>query len=134
MNRCKNLYFGLTIILLIGTSLWSQFVEVNAVLDMRRLGEGDRQLFETLTEDIENYLLNTPFVADIGHLSISIDCRIVLESVSHGGRQNTINAQAIFSNKLDQYFYAKAIQFPYDRGKKMYFTTSFEPLASLLDY
>ena len=134
MNRCKNLYFGLTIILLIGTSLWSQFVEVNAVLDMRRLGEGDRQLFETLTEDIEYYLLNTQFAADIGDLSISIDCRIIFETVSHRGSQNTINAQAIFSNKLDQYFYAKAIQFPYDRGRKMYFTTTFEPLTSFLDY
>ena len=65
---------------------------------------------------------------------MTIDLRLVLESVSSGGNQITINAQAIFSNKLDQYFYAKSIQFPYERGRKMYYTTTFEPMASFLDY
>ena len=73
-----------------------------------------------------------------------VDIRLVLESVSQGGSQITINAQAIFVNKqvqpdgnlktLDQYFYAKGIQFPYSRGRKMFYTTVFEPLASFLDY
>ena len=134
MNWSKYLYLALTAFILIETGLWSQFVEVNAELDMRRLSEGDRQLFETLTEDIENYYLNTPFATDLEDLDMLIDLRLVLESVSRGGNQTTINAQAIFSNKLDQYFYAKSIQFPYERGRKMYYTTTFEPLASFLDY
>ena len=134
MNWSKYLYLALTVCILIETGLWSQFVEVNAELDMRRLSEGDRQLFETLTEDIENYYLNTPFAADLDDLDMTIDLRLVLESVSRGGNQITINAQAIFSNKLDQYFYAKSIQFPYERGRKMYYTTTFEPMASFLDY
>ena len=63
-----------------------------------------------------------------------IDFRLVLESVSRGGNQTVIKAQALFSNKLDQYFYAKSIQFPYEPGRKIYYTTIFEPLASFLDY
>mgnify|MGYP000969972411 FL=1 len=134
MNWSKYLYLALTACILMETGLWSQFVEVNAELDMRRLSEGDRQLFETLTKDIENYYLNTPFAADLDDLDMTIDLRLVLESVSRGGNQITINAQAIVSNKLDQYFYAKSIQFPYEKGRKMYYTTTFEPLASVLDY
>ena len=124
----------MTIFLFVGTNLWSQFVDVNVELDMRRLSEGDRQLFESLKEDLESYYLNTQFLANSDDLNMAIDLHLVLESVFHGGNQITINAQAIFSNKLDQYFYAKSIQFPYERGRKMYYTTTFEPLASFLDY
>ena len=134
MVQNKYLHYSIAFFLLIGSFSWSQFKEVNAELDLRRLSEGDRQLFTTLAEDIENYLLNTQFSADANDLELVIDIRLVLESVSHGGRGTSINAQAIFSNKLDQYFYAKGIQFPYSQGRKMYYTTVFDPLASFLDY
>ena len=130
----KYLNFSTAIFLLIGSFSWAQFIEVNAELDLRRISEGDRQLFITLAEDIENYFLNTQFSATTNDLEIIVDIRLVLESVSQGGSQTTINAQAIFSNKMDQYFYAKGIQFPYSQGRKMFYTTVFEPLASFLDY
>ena len=134
MVQNKYLHYSVVFFLLIGSFSWSQFIEVNAELDLRRLSEGDRQLFTTLAEDIENYLLNTQFSVDANDLELVIDIRLVLESVSRGGSQTSINAQAIFSNKLDQYFYAKGIQFPYSQGRKMYYTTAFDPLASFLDY
>ena len=134
MVQNKYLHYSVAFFLLIGSFIWSQFIEVNAELDLRRLSEGDRQLFTTLAEDIENYLLNTQFSADANDLEVVIDIRLVLESVSRGGSQTSINAQAIFSNKLDQYFYAKDIQIPYPQGRKMYYTTAFDPLASFLDY
>ena len=134
MVQNKYLHYSVAFFLLIGSFSWSQFIEVNAELDLRRLSEGDRQLFTTLAEDIENYLLNTQFSADANDLEVVIDIRLVLESVSRGGSQTRINAQAIFSNKLDQYFYAKGIQFPYSKGRKMYYTPAFDPLASFLDY
>jgi len=134
MVQNKYLHYSVAFFLLIGSFSWSQFIEVNAELDLRRLSEGDRQLFTTLAEDIENYLLNTQFSVDDNDLEVVIDIRLVLESVSRGGSQTSINAQAIFSNKLDQYFYAKGIQFPYSQGRKMYYTTAFDPLASFLDY
>ena len=144
MVQNKYLHYSVAFFLLIGSFSWSQFIEVNAELDLRRLSEGDRQLFTTLAEDIENYLLNTQFSATTNDLEMIVDIRLVLESVSQGGSQTTINAQAIFVNKqvqpdgnlktMDQYFYAKGVQFPYSRGRKMYYTTSFDPLASFLDY
>ena len=135
-NMIQNKYFDFStvIFLFIGSFAWSQFVEVNAELDMRRLSEGDRQLFDTMAEDIENYYLNTQFSADVSDLEMVVDIRLVLESVSTGGSQTTINAQAIFSNKLDQYFYAKGIQFPYEKGRQIIYTSIFDPLASFLDY
>jgi hypothetical protein len=144
MIHQKYLNFSTAIFLLIGSFSWAQFIEVNAELDLRRISEGDRQLFITLAEDIENYFLNTQFSATTNDLEMIVDIRLVLESVSQGGSQTTINAQAIFVNKqvqpdgnlktLDQYFYAKGIQFPYSQGRKMFYTTVFEPLASFLDY
>ena len=135
-NMIQNKYFNFStvIFLLTGSFVWSQFVEINAELDMRRLSEGDRQLFDTMADDIENYYLNTQFSADVSDLEMVIDIRLVLESVSRGGSQTTINAQAIFSNKLDQYFYAKGIQFPYEKGRQIIYTSIFDPLASFLDY
>ena len=135
-NMIQNKYFNFStvIFLLTGSFVWSQFVEINAELDMRRLSEGDRQLFDTMADDIENYYLNTQFSTDVSDLEMVIDIRLVLESVSRGGSQTTINAQAIFSNKLDQYFYAKGIQFPYEKGRQIIYTSIFEPLASFLDY
>ena len=144
MIHHKYLNFSTAIFLLIGSFSWAQFIEVNAELDLRRISEGNRQLFTTLAEDIENYFLNTQFSATTDDLEMIVDIRLVLESVSQGGSQTTINAQAIFANKhvqpegnlktLDQYFYAKGIQFPYSQGRKMFYTTVFEPLASFLDY
>ena len=144
MIHHKYLNFSTAIFLLIGSFSWAQFIEVNAELDLRRISEGDRQLFITLAADIEIYFLNTQFSATTNDLEMIVDIRLVLESVSQGGSQTTINAQAIFVNKqvqpdgslktLDQYFYAKGIQFPYSQGRKMFYTTVFEPLASFLDY
>ena len=144
MIHHKYLNFSTAIFLLIGSFSWAQFIEVNAELDLRRISEGNRQLFITLAEDIENYFLNTQFSATTNDLEMIVDIRLVLESVSQGGSQPTINAQAIFVNKqvqpdgslktLDQYFYAKGIQFPYSQGRKMFYTTAFEPLVSFLDY
>ena len=136
LNMIQNKFFNFStvIFLLTGSFAWSQFVEINVELDMRRLSEGDRQLFDTMADDIENYYLNTQFSADVSDLEMVIDIRLVLESVSRGGSQTTINAQAIFSNKLDQYFYAKGIQFPYEKGRQIIYTSIFEPLASFLDY
>ena len=58
-NMIQNKYFNFStvIFLLTGSFAWSQFVEVNAELDMRRLREGDRHLFDTMAEDIENRIL-----------------------------------------------------------------------------
>ena len=134
MIQNKYFNFSTVIFLLTGSFAWSQFVEVNAELDMRRLSEGDRQLFDNMAEDIKNYYLNTQFSADVNDLEMVINIRLVLESVSRGGSQTTINAQAIFSNKLDQYFYAKGIQFPYEKGRQIIYTSIFDPLASFLDY
>ena len=120
----------------LGSMGWGQFIEVNVDLDMRRLSEGDRQLFNSIVEDMKQYYLNTLFSPEVDDLKMSIDFHLVLESVSRGGSQTTINAQAIFTNKRDQYFYAKGIQFPYSKGQKIIYTPSFDldPLASFLNY
>ena len=58
--------------LLIGSLAWSQFIEVNAHIDMRRLSDGDRQIFISLAEDIKNYSLNAQFSSVVSDLGMSI--------------------------------------------------------------
>ena len=111
-----------------------QFIGVDVNVDLRRLSEGDRQLFHTIAEDIEEYFLNTQFAQEAADLEIQIEFRLILESVSYGGSQTIVNAQAICTNISDQYFYAKGVQFPYAKGKKVMHTSSFDPLTTFLDY
>ena len=134
MVRGKYICLFFIGLMTLGSIGWSQFVEINVDLDMRRISEGDRQLLNTLREDIEQYYLNTQFSPDVIDLGLAIDIHLVLESVTHGGNQTTINAQAIFTNKLDQYFYAKGIQFPYSKSQRVIYTSQFNPLASFLNY
>ena len=136
MKNKKYLPIFLIWLISLGSMGWGQFIEVNVDLDMRRLSEGDRQLFNSIAEDMKQYYLNTLFSPDVDDLKMSIDFHLVLESVSQGGSQTTINAQAIFTNKRDQYFYAKGIKFPYAKGQKIIYTPSFnlDPLASFLNY
>ena len=61
MIQSNYFNYSMVLFLLLGTLIWPQFIEVNAELDLRRISEGNRQLFTTLVEDIENYFLNTQF-------------------------------------------------------------------------
>ena len=122
------------ILLMSASILFSQFIEVEVDVDLRRLSEGDRQLLHSLENDIKEYFLNTEFFSDASDLELIINFRLVLESVLTSGSQTTINAQAITTNKLDQYFYAKGVQFPYHKGNKIVHDSIFDPLALFLDY
>lgn len=113
---------------------FSQFLEANVEIDMRRLSEGERQLLYTLDKDLSEYFINNQFSSDASDFEMIIDFRLVLESISTSGSQTTINAQAILTNKLDQNFYAKGIQFPYNKGQKIIQDSIFDPLAIFLDY
>ncbi len=134
MNRTKYIYYKLIFYLVIGCTAWTQFIEVNVEIDIRRLNDSEKQLFDNFSEEVKNYYLNTQFGTDISDLNIELFSRFIIESITYGGNQPSINAQAIISNNSDQYFYAKSLQFPYSQGKKMYFTSSFDPLVSFLDY
>ena len=116
------------------TISFGQFLELDVDIDMRRLGEGERQLLHSLKDDLKEYFLNTQFSSDASDLDLIITFRLVVESISTSGSQTIINAQAILTNKLDQYFYAKGIQFPYFKGYKILHDSIFDPLAIFLDY
>ena len=132
--KYKKSIIHVTLILLMTFSVgFSQFFEVEVEVDMKRLSEGDRQLLYSLKDDLKEYFMNTQF-SDDSDLELIIHFRLVVESVSTSGSQTTINAQAILTNKFDQYFYAKGVQFPYHKGNKIIYDSIFDPLALFLDY
>ena len=128
--------YSINVILLILMTFsigFSQFFEVEVEVDMRRLSEGDRQLLYSLKDELKKYFMNTQFSED-SDIELIIHFRLVIESISTSGSQTAINAQAILTNKLDQYFYAKGVQFPYHKGNKIVHDSIFDPLALFLDY
>ena len=134
MLQEKYLRIYFILLFSIGGMAKGQFIGVDVNVDLRRLSEGDRQLFHTIATDIEEYFLNTQFAQEVTDLEIQIEFRLILESVSYGGSQTVVNAQAICTNTFDQYYYAKGVQFPYSKGKKIMYTSSFDPLSTFLDY
>ena len=131
-----KIYIHIYFIVLLGITglLNGQFIAVDVDIDLRRLSEGDRQLFSTLADDIKDYFINTEFSPEVADLEIQVEFRLILESISYSGSQTIVNAQAICINKYDQYFYAKGVQFPYSKGMKILYTNFFDPLSTFLDY
>ena len=81
--------------------VFTQFINVKAELDLRRINESDRIIFNNFSNDIENYFSNTQFGSDLDDLELVIHCRLILESISRTNSQNIINAMAIFNNNSE---------------------------------
>ena len=126
-----NLVFRAIITL---TILRGQFSDINIDVELGRISESERQILTTLRYEINNYYLDNHYSEELEDLSINIDFLLIIESVSSSGNQFVINAQAFISNKSDQNYYAKGIQFPYKMNQKIQHNFSFDPLSSLLDY
>ena len=58
MLQEKYLQIYFILLFAIGGIAEGQFIGADVNVDLRRLSEGDRQLFHTIAEDIEEYFLN----------------------------------------------------------------------------
>mgnify|MGYP001239564023 CR=1 FL=1 len=112
----------------------AQFNDVNVKLDLRRINDGDRHLFDSFSQNIEKYYVNTQFSPEVDDFELEIEIHFVIENIMNANGETLISAQAIFTNKSDQYFYAKGVEFPYSKGRRFYYSTEFDHLSSFLNY
>ena len=121
-------------IMLLASLIFPQFEEVNVVIDTRQVRENDRFIFDSLDDDVSQYLTNNKFTDNAFELELYLDIHFVIESYSSSDNKKIVNAQMILTNQADQHFYAKGVDFPYSKGQALSFSTMFSPLTSVLDY
>ena len=131
----KRLRFLLTTITILLSLSFSQFVDVKVDLDIRQLrGERERKLLLSFEDRIQSYFLSTEFAPEATDIEMVLDIHFVIESVSIKGNEASVSAQVLASNRLDQQYFTNGVEFPYSQGQSIFFTPSFDNLASLLDY
>jgi len=124
----------LFIILQFITLIFPQFEEVNVIIDTRQVRENDLFIFESLGNEVSQYLVNNKFTDNTFDLEIFLNIHFIIESYSSSNNNKIVNAQLILSNQADQHFYAKGADFPYIKGQALSFLSIFSPLTSILDY
>jgi len=121
-------------IMLLTSLIFPQFEEVNVIIDTRQVRENDRLIFESLGDDVSQYLINNKFIDNAFDLEMFLDIHIIIESYSSSDNKKIVNAQMILTNQVDQHYYAKGVDFPYSKGQALTFSHMFSPLTSILDY
>ncbi|MFQ6615963.1 MAG: DUF4835 family protein [Fidelibacterota bacterium] len=117
------------------SSLTAQFGSVEVSLDVQRLKEGDRRITQEIPRQLQLFFSGTPWDEEYSDLQIPVFIQMVFESVSEKGGERVYSAQCLFSNRLDQRYLARVIQFPYSSGQGiLYSPVIFEPLASAMEF
>lgn len=121
---------------IIGSSpIFPQFVDVQVTIDDTRLKENHRRITSGLKNQIKMFFETTPWDQEYSDLKIPLSIHLIFDTVSDKGGTNVYSAQCLFSNGLDQRYFAKAVQFPYTSGQGItYSPVVFEPLASTLQF
>lgn len=121
---------------IIGSSiLLAQFVDIQVTIDDTRLKENHRRITGGLKNQIKMFFEMTPWDQEYSDLQIPLSIHLIFDTVSDKGGTNVYSAQCLFSNELDQRYFAKAVQFPYSSGQGItYSPVVFEPLASTLQF
>lgn len=120
--------------ILISSFVFGQFEEVKIKIDTRQIKENDKLVFESLASDIVQYYTNNNFIDNSYELNLFIEIHLIIESYSYSNNNKVVNAQLVLTNKADQQFFAKGVDFPYSKGESIIFSPMFSPLASTLDF
>ena len=121
--------------LLLLSALPAQFGDVEVSLDFQRLKEIDRSITAEIPEQLKLFFTTTPWDEEYSDLVIPVTIQLIFEGVSEKGGERLYSAQCSISNRLDQRYFARGIQFPYSAGQGItYSPVIFEPLASTMEY
>ena len=120
--------------LVAGGSLQGQFAQVQVELDLARLNEAGRQECENLDREIRNFFLHSPWDQGIRDLEIFLDIQLVFQTDISAGNERLYQAQALFTNRLDQQYFTRNVQFSGSRGRGVRLASIFDPLGSFLEF
>jgi len=120
------------IFILIQSFAIAQIEDLNLSIDSRNIKKNTNQYLDNLKNDIEFYILSTNFLnTNNEHIKIFLDINLIIESISDN---NVISAHVLFSNRSDQILFSDGIDFEYELGQNLIYSTSYNSLTSFLDY
>jgi len=123
------------IILIIIQISSAQFGPVNVTVLTDRLKQIDRQNTSTIQQKIKSFFLNHSWDEEYSDLEIPLEIQLIFETVSEKAGDRIYSAQCLFTNKLDQRYLARAVQFRYTQGHAITGSMGlFDPLGSLLEF
>ena len=123
------------ILLFIQSFAFTQIREVNVSIDSRNNKKNTSQYLdqylEKLKNDIEFYILSNNFLETNNEdIEISLDINIIIENISN----NIVSSYILFSNRSDQILLSDGIDFKYELGQNLIYTTTYNSLTSFLNY
>ena len=125
-------YFTLLFLL---SPLFAQFGDIEVSMDSRQLKEIGRSITTEIPEQLRLFFTTTPWDEEYSDLEIPLTIQVIFEGTSERGGERLYSIQCSFSNRLDQRYFAKGIQFPYSMGQGItYSPVIFEPLSSTMEY
>jgi len=120
--------------LIIISTVFSQFYDVEVEIDFQRMKKNQLYILENLEYEIENYFLSNKFSPEYDYIDIPIKIQFIIESVIDNSNEIIITSRVLLSNYSDQYFFSSLV-FPYYRGKSLAFNPiSNESLTAFLNY
>lgn len=129
--KLLTMLLNIFIIIILQSFIFTQINDVNISVEYRKVTGKTIQYLEKFKNDIEFYILSTNFLEDPNEdIKIVLDINFIIESISN----NTISTHVLFSNRSDQILFSDGVEFEYELGQNLFYTTTYSPLTSFLNY
>ena len=112
----------------------AQFGFISVDMDLRQIRESEKVFLKSLPDDIKSYIQNVVYAPEADDMNLEFKIRIIPDNVPRNGNERTIISQILFTNEIDQTYFAKSVKFNYAPGIHLNFNPIFHPLRSILDY
>ena len=128
LTMLRNIF----IVIIIQSFIFCQIDEVSISIENRNSKKHTDQYLKKLKNDIEFYILSTDFLESPNeNIKIALDISFIIESISDN---NIISAHVLFSNRGDQILFSDGIDFEYNLGQTLIYTTTYNSLTSFINY
>lgn len=128
LTMLRNIF----IVIIIQSFIFCQIDEVSISIENRNSKKHTDQYLKKLKNDIEFYILSTDFLESPNeNIKISLDISFIIESISDN---NIISAHVLFSNRGDQILFSDGVDFEYNLGQTLIYTTTYNSLTSFINY
>ena len=128
LTMLRNIF----IVIIIQSFIFCQIDEVSISIENRNSKKHTDQYLKKLKNDIEFYILSTDFLESPNeNIKVALDISFIIESISDN---NIISAHVLFSNRGDQILFSDGVDFEYNLGQTLIYTTTYNSLTSFINY
>ena len=127
LTMLRNIF----IIIILKSFIFNQINDVNISVEYRNAKGKTIQYLDEFKKDIEFYMLSTIFLESPNEsINLVLDVNFIIESISN----DIISTHVLFSNRSDQILFSDGVEFEYEIGQNLFYTTTYNSLTSFLNY